>query len=210
MKYFLLILAILFPTGPVYAREGTSKPVDPVLYSVIKQQAFLDQAITASVAANLTPEALYELVSRAQASTAVESIGTIVRKKDDYEAKTGIVGASVGEVQTGAYMLKAVSVDTVEMQLPSKEVRIEEGKENIITIVLKTSGNLGSVTYRPIHWLNWLKSFFVKKEVKPTSKNAGSVPVIVRVINDQNGNGELDKNEKLVPWANVIIQLIKK
>ena len=98
MKYFLLILAILFPTGAVYAREGTSKPVDPVLYSVIKQQAFLDQAITASVAANLTPEALYELVSRAQASTAVESIGTIVRRKDYYEAKTGIVGAAVGEV----------------------------------------------------------------------------------------------------------------
>ncbi|HUD19836.1 MAG TPA: hypothetical protein VMR81_05310 [Patescibacteria group bacterium] len=218
----ILFLLFLAPHGAQTVKAADLQSVSPLLYSIAQEEASANQSITASNAANLTPQQLIDIVFKAQTAGMVESIGTITLSGTGYKGMTGITGTAIGQVPAGTYTIASQPVAGVTMTLPSRTMALSAMSINTVDIAMKLTSGGGRVAYRSAAF-SW-KSFqstvtHVWTSIvawvmnKPTSPimpgNTSQAVVVIRLYQDANNNGKYDDTEKLVPWANVPIMFTR-
>lgn len=119
---------------------------------------------------------------------------------DSYAFTTGANGASGGLVQKETYLVTVQPAPGIDF----KAVKIIDTKSSdsatIATAAQKGSGKVESID-RP--------DLSAVKNLGRDDMATGSAKVTVVVFNDQNGNGIMDKNENVLPWAGVRVELTK-
>ncbi len=213
---FILFLLFLAPHGVQTVKAADLQSVSSLLYSIAKEQTSASQSITASNAANLTPQQLVNIVFKAQTAGMVESIGTIALSANGYKGMSGITGTAVGQLPAGTYTISTQPVAGVTMTLPTRTMALSASSVNTIDIAMKLKSGSGRVEYRseafslkniPSAIVRLWNSFVVWVLDKPSKPilpgNTEQTVVVIRLYQDTNNNGTYDNGEKLVPWANV-------
>lgn len=124
-----------------------------------------------------------------------------------YSFTTGDSGFAQTSVDSGSYIVKVDPVAGLDITVP-QNAKIQGGGEFIVPIIVKAGS--GQVTYTKVqpNLLQSLGNIIPKAHAAEPAK-ASSSKVTVAVIDDKNGNGSLDKGEKLTPMAGVSVSLDK-
>lgn len=108
-----------------------------------------------------------------------------------YSFITGKGGTSEGEIVPDTYAVKINPIPGVDLSAPERINLTASGSAVIAVGVHKGSGKVNPTKLSPIQ------------------TGTGSPEVSVIIFDDKNGNGKMDKDEKILPWAGVKVELSK-
>ena len=234
MKRFVFLIFILvipaFFVRPVYAADTL---MSPQFFDVLQKQAFFNDAFSATDPAQMTDNQMKNVLVNGVFVGALPQVGVIIQTDTGYSVGTGLSGVATGAVAKGIYNVSINPLDGVQMLLPQNPLDLSGDATAKEFIVLMTNRNgKGTVVYEKIPFSfrtiwDTVQTFFrtsstaivqrfkgqqVEQAVaKPTQGFGGgsnTVSLIVKLVNDVNGNKKVDFVDPLVPWANVELTLI--
>lgn len=124
------------------------------------------------------------------------------RKGDGYVFKTGHSGSAEAYVFAQRYRTDVFSIPNLDIKIPGV-VEVKAGQETVIPVAIKEgSGRVEKLGY--IHEDGGLLKKAYAQEIGADEKT-GKVTVVV--FADKNNNGKFDKNEKILPWAGLTVEL---
>lgn len=113
-----------------------------------------------------------------------------------YVLRTGKGGVVEGTVEPGGHALVISQIPGVDIKAPDI-IDVKAGQSVIVTVAVKEGS--GKVEKK-----GYAQGTGIDKE---KDKETGKVTVIV--FDDKNNNGKFDKNEKILPWAGLTVELKK-
>ncbi len=168
---------------PVYAEEIVSI-LDTQFYELQYKKLLLEESFAGK--GKLDPE---EVVAVARSSFVRPLVH---RVEGGYQFITGKSGSVGGNLEQGKYKVEIASIPGVDIKIPGV-IDVKAGQSVIVPVAVKEgSGKVekkGNAQGVPID------------EVKETGK------VTIVVFADKNNNGKFDKNEDILPWAGLTVEL---
>lgn len=126
------------------------------------------------------------------------------RVQGGYIVTTGKSGVGEGFIDPGKYIVEVGAIPGVDIKIPGV-VEVKDGQETVIPVAVKEgSGKAEKLGY--IHEDDGLLKKAYAQETRADEKT-GKVTVVV--FADKNNNGKFDKNEKILPWAGLTVELKK-
>ncbi len=208
--------------------------IDPRLYATIQKNAAVEEMLKGRDPTVLTTEELNRIFEQTASLTTLPLIGNVFSQGDEYTFFTGLSGVAMGLVRKGEYDVSLDQVSGVEVTLPGRKVITRASDTNELLIAFRHVGGKGSVVVAgetqtgSLNWFDrikiWLTSSgnrlfarlpFGKQEANPLIADAvagafvSTMRYTVKLYNDENGNNQLDAEEKLVPWGNVPVKFRK-
>lgn len=127
----------------------------------------------------------------------------VARTSTGYTFTSGRTGVMRGEVEKGSYLVDIKPIPDFDIKVPE----IIGVKERAITIPISIKEGTGKVekTAPPTGWQWLLNKLF--GQVFAQEKKESQVQLVV--FSDTNNNGKIDKNEQVLPWAGLKVELKK-
>ena len=218
----LLLVAILIGLSAktIIAKEMISLPAE--IYSSLVNRQKQEQFLQGRDISELNQEELQQLIKIALEEGEVKYIGSIEKNLDtnSYLATTGLSGKAAGEVEVGRYRVKAVKIDDLFVTGIPEEIVIDNLLMNEFSVGLSDEGE--QIEDKKLSW--WqsvrdrLESWWSTIKLGRDDQSLRGDLVVdgletraleISIYKDSNRNGEKDKNEDIIPWANFEVQLEK-
>lgn len=112
--------------------------------------------------------------------------------------RTGVVR---GEVEKGSYLVGIKPIPGFDIKVP-EIIEVKEKETTIPISIKKGTGKVEKIT-APKGWQQFLKKLLTT--VSAQEKKESQVQMVV--FSDTNNNGKIDKNEQVLPWAGLTVEL---